>query len=200
MLEASHLALGEGTVESVIAPDQSPDRGIGGGRAASIEDIRSSSRVRRGLRGITRGKAGEAFRVGVLVAIDQSRGDLLTHTFEEGTNLGQTEVSGVAVEVRNILVDNRVGFKVAAGVNDLRSRGLGIRDTGVQQTPRSLRQARANRGLVARRQVAFHDKHVVKDFVGLRQDFDDGRDLVAIVHSFGPVGISDGQITNGCHI
>ena len=140
MLEASHLALGEGTMEGVIAPDQSPDRGIGRGRAASVEDVRGSSRVRRGLRGIARGKAGEAFRVGMLVAIDQRRGDLLAHAFEEGANLGQTEVSGVAVEVRDILVDNRVGFEVTAGVNDLRSRGLGIRDTGVQQTPRSLGQ------------------------------------------------------------
>ena len=113
----------------------------------------------------------------MLVAVDQSRGDLLAHALKEGANLGQAEVSGVAVEVRDILVDNRVGFEVAAGVDDLCSRGLGIRDARVEQTPRSLRKAGADRGLVTGRQIAFHHKHVIEDFIGLGENLDDIRDL-----------------------
>ena len=104
MLEASHLALGEGAMESVIAPDRNPDRRIGRRDTAAIENVRSRRRVRRVLRRIARGEAGEALGVGVLVAVDQRRCNLLAHAFEEGANLGQTEVSGVAVEVRDIPV------------------------------------------------------------------------------------------------
>ena len=96
------------------------------------------------------------------------------------------ELRGVAVEVRDVLVDDRVGFEVAAGVDDLRGGGFGVRDAGVEQAPRGLREAGADGGFVAGGEVAFHDEHVVEDFVGLGKQLDDAGDAVAIVHSSWP--------------
>ena len=115
------------------------------------------------------GQGREPFRVRVLVAIDDRRGDLLGHAFKERADFRETELSGgVAVGVSDVLIDYSVGLEVAAGVDDLCGRGLGIRDASVQQAPRCLRQDRSGPWFYARRQVAFHDEHVVKDFVRLR--------------------------------
>ena len=127
----------------------------------------------------------------MLVAIDDRRGDLLGHAFKERADFRETELSGVAVEVSDVLIDNSVGLEVAAGVDDLCGRGLGIRDAGVQQAPRCLR-GRSGRWFYARRQVAFHDEHVVKDFVRLREQFDDGGDAVSVVHTLGPIRVGKG--------
>ena len=57
----------------------------------------------RVLRRVARARPVKRSGVGVLVAVDQRRRNLLAHAFEEGANLGQAEISGVAVEVRDIL-------------------------------------------------------------------------------------------------
>jgi len=126
----------------------------------------------------------------VLVAVDDGGSDLLGHTLEEGFNLTQTKLSGVAVEIGDVLVDDRVGFEVATSVDDLRRGGLGVRNAGVQQAPRRLGEARADGGFVSSRKIALHDEHVIKDFVGLRQEFDNRCHSVPIIHSLGPVSVS----------
>ena len=52
-----------------------------------LEDVVGGLRVGGGQGGVSRGQAGEAFGVHVLVAVDQGRGDLLGHAFEEGFDL-----------------------------------------------------------------------------------------------------------------
>jgi hypothetical protein len=96
------------------------------------------SGVRGGLGGVARGKAGEAFGVDVLVAVDEGGGDLLGHAFEEGLHFGEAELRGVAVEVGDVLVDDRVGFEVAAGIDDLSGGGLGVGNALVEQAPSGL--------------------------------------------------------------
>jgi len=39
----------------------------------------------------------------------------------------------------------------------------------IEQAPGHLRQAGADRGQMAGRQIAFHPDHVVQDFIGLRE-------------------------------
>ena len=104
MLEASHLAFGK-----VPWRVSSPQTGIQ--IDVLVEEVPPPSRTFAAvaefdgvLRRVARGKEPvKRFGVGVLVAVDQSRGNLLTHALKEGANLGQAEVSGVAVKVRDIL-------------------------------------------------------------------------------------------------
>ena len=147
-----------------------PERGVGVGGAASVEDVVGGLGVGGVDRRVARREAGEAFRVDELVAVDQGRGDLLGHAFEEGLDFGKPELGGVAVEVRDVLVDHGVGFEVAAGVDDLGGGGLGVRNALVEQAPSGLREAGADGGLVTGWEVAFDDQHVVEDFVRLESN------------------------------
>ena len=189
MLEAGDLALGERAVESVIAPGGEDDGGVGVAGTATVENVVGGLGVGGGLSAVPGHEPGEAFGVQVLVAVDDGSGDLLGHAFKEGFDFRQPELGGVAVEIGDVFVDHRVGFEIAAGVGDLRGGGLGVRHAGVEQAPGGLGETGADRGFVPGRQVAFHDEHVVEDFVGLAEELDDRGDSVAIVHAFGPVGV-----------
>ena len=186
MLEAGDLALGEGRVPSVGAPTDDPERGVGVGGSASIEDVVGGLGVGRVGGRVARRESGEAFRVRELVAVDQRRGDLLRHAFEEGADFGQPELGGVAVQVGDVLVDHGVGFEVAAGVDDLRGGRLGVRHALVEQAPSCLREAGPDGSLVAGGEVAFDDHHVVEDFVRLGKQLDDHRHAIIVIERFSP--------------
>src|SRR6266704_3823161 len=189
LLQAGQFAFREDRVVCVDTPGHHPDGGVGVGGAATIEDVVGGLGVGCGLGGVAWGKASEAFRVYQRVAIDDGLGDLLGHPLQKCTRFGEPELWGVTVEVGDVFVDHRVGFKIAAGVDDLSSRRLGIGDTAVEEAPCGLGDTGSDGGLVSCRAVAFDDHHVIEDFICLREEFDDGCDFVAVVHTLGPIRV-----------
>ena len=189
VLEAGDLPLGEGCVGRVRTPDRNPNRRVGRAGAISVEDVVGGLGGRGGEGRVARREAGEAFRVGELVAVDQRRGNLLRHALEEGTNFAESKLSGVAVEVGDVLVDHRVGFEISAGVGDLRGGGFRVRHALVEQAPSGLRETGPDGGLVTGWEVALDDQHVLEDFVCLGEDLDDSGDLVPVIEPPRPVGV-----------
>jgi len=170
MLEAGDFTLGEGGVGGIGAPNGDPERGVGKGNAARVETLAAVAEFAAVIVLLAWSKAGKAFGVDTLVAIDQGCRNLLRHSFEEGFDFGESELGGIAIEVRDVFVDYCVGFQVPTGVNDLRSGGLGIGTPALRKPPGGLREARYGQWFCVSREVTLDDHHVFEDFVCLESN------------------------------
>src|SRR4051812_8715750 len=87
MLQTGHLAFREDAVRRVGAPGDEPNAGVSASHSTHVYNIgctRSRSRIDSA---ISRGKAGKAFRVNCLIAIDKGCCDLLVHSLQESNYL-----------------------------------------------------------------------------------------------------------------
>ena len=185
--ETSLAALRERAVDGVVAPHDEVDRGLRRGRrAACADDVLRVARAAESA--VARRKAEVLLGVGGGVAVEHRVCLRLVHRLKEGGVLGQAELSGVAVQHREILVNLGAGFEDAASLIDLRGRGLAARDALVERAPVHGRKTRTDDDALARRQVAFLEDGVLKDLVGLREEFGDDRDATVWIGALRPIG------------
>ena len=161
VLKAGDLAFREGCMPSVRTPSDDPHAGIGIGGSTTVEDIVGSLGVGSVLSGVPRSEAGEAFRVDMLIAVDHGGGNLLGHAFKEGLDFRQPKLSGIAVEIGDVLVNYRVGFEVSTGIGDLRGGRFRVGDAVVEQPPSGLWETGSDGGFVSGGEVTFDDEHVI---------------------------------------
>lgn len=199
VLEAGDLALGEGCVSGIVAPDLEPDARIRTGCTTTIEDVVGGLGTGGGLGGVSRGQPSEPLWVHELVPVDHCRGDLLGHAFKEGLDFGESELCGVAVEISDILVNNRIRLKITARIHNLSRGAFCIRHTLIEQAPSGLGEAGSDGGLMSGREIPLDDHHVLEDFVRLGKELDNAGDLVPVIESLGPVCVRQRDVADGSH-
>ena len=161
------------------------DRGEVVARAAAAHDVAGRSGRLRARRQtvVARGDAHEAFGVFGRVAVENGLRHFLTHGFDERALFTETPLGRVAVDVREVLVHLGGGFEVAAGVRDLRSRGLRGLHAAVEFAPRRSRETRADRVQVAVRFVALNEVERVQDREFLVKNFRDRSEIAVTVET-----------------
>ncbi|KAG1244377.1 hypothetical protein G6F65_021839 [Rhizopus arrhizus] len=86
--------------------------------------------------GVARLQAVELLGVDGRVAVQERRGEVLAHLFDEGIGLVQAERAGIVGHAHCLDVGFAARGQHAASVIHLRGRGLGYRRAAVQLAPR----------------------------------------------------------------
>ena len=191
MDQTSLAALRERAIHGLVAPHNEVHRGVVAAAAAGGKDVLTVARAAASDR-VTRRKAEELLGIGSRVTVEQGRSLSLIHGLKERRVFGQTELSRVAVEHGEVLIDFAAGLEDAASLIDLRGRGLGAGNALVERTPVHGRKTSADDHAVTRGQVAFLEHAILKDFVALGEEFGNDRNAAIGIGALRPIG--EGEI------
>ena len=194
-------ALGIDAGHGVFTPHHQPQRSVVGASATAVDHVHRVSNcwVQRV---VTWGEAGEALRRHIGVAVEQRVHEVLGHALDMRLGFRQTEWGGVAIEHGHIFVDLAARFQNAHRVGDLCASALAGLNAVVQLAPGARRQAGANRGLVAGRQVAFLPQNVIQRIIVLAQQLNDRGNRAVRPDALGEISQCDraGLGWESCHV